>query len=87
MHFITVEQLADFFSQGKLRLLRVCCEHNIDVKIPVCLPIWLGPGEHETSLNGLLLSVRVSLTVDSVLMEARRDFEAVKDCLQAVKPA
>lgn len=86
----TALELADFLSKERqprpcpiARLLRVCGQLDITVKLPACLS--LGPGEHETSWHRLFTCLRESARADPADGDSPRDFETVKKKWPAIR--
>ena len=79
----TARELSDFLSHERkprscpiARLLRVCGQLKLSVKLPACLS--LGRGEHETSWHGLFMSIREPALAESADEASRSDFLTVQ---------
>ncbi len=80
---LTVPELIDFLSRERTprpcpiaRLLRVCGQLDLPVKLPDCLS--LGPGEHETSWHRLLTCLREHVATQPSNAATRKDLEMVE---------
>jgi hypothetical protein len=80
---LTVPDTMDFISRGLTprpypvpRLLRVCGQLDLPVKLPDCLS--LGPGEHETSWHRLLTFLREHVATQPSNSATRKDLEMVE---------
>ena len=86
----TAQQLADTLSAERrprqcpiARFLRVCGQLGLEVRLPKCLS--LGPGEEETSWQGLLARIRASAQLASASEQARADFMMVQKRWTAIR--